>query len=137
MPRRSAPFEMVTSPIPEVSLQLLLTRPRLIQELNSDLERILLFAKKSSVNANEHAALDEEYIELLSDLYTSIAKHVVQNIKCDRGNSHCSGAARLSFEVCNFPFLVCFSHRINCLSSISFQKFYTAKDIKECCVYQF
>ena len=80
-------------------MQLLLTRPRLIQELNDDLERIILFAKKSCVNFDEHTALDGECLELLRDLFANISKHVVRNIPCNRPKNPCSGPAIIILRV--------------------------------------
>ena len=83
-------------------MQLLLTRPRFIQELNNDLERVLLFAKRSVVNLDQHTALDEEYCELLSDLYENILKQVVLKISCDVKKHPCTGPAKVTVRVRSF-----------------------------------
>ena len=98
-PKSPTPIEVTDSPIPEVSMQLLLTRPRLIQDLNDDLGRILLFAKTSCMKFDQHTALDGEYLELLPDLYTNISKHIVRQIPCNRGKQPCTGPAKIILRV--------------------------------------
>jgi len=97
-PKSPQPVEISDSPIPEVSMQLLLSRPRLIQDLNDDLERMLRFAKTSCMNFDEHVALDGEYMEILPDLYTNILKHIVKQIPCNRGKQPCTGPAKIIFR---------------------------------------
>ena len=86
-------------------MQLLLTRPRLIQELNNDLERVLLFAKRSVVNLDQHTALDEEYYELLCDLYENILKQVVLKISCNVKKHPCTGPAKVTVRVGSFSYM--------------------------------
>ena len=98
-PKSPTPVEVADSPIPEVSMQLLLSQPRLVQNLNDDLGRILLFAKTSCMNFDQHTALDGEYLEFLPDLYTNTWKHVLRQIPCNRGKQPCTGPAKIVLRV--------------------------------------
>ena len=98
------PVTQMNSPVPEISMQLLLSRPRLIQDLDQNLERFVLFAKKSAMNFDENLALDEEYQESLVDLYEHIWKHYNLQLACDgkRGKRGlCTGPANIVVRVCD------------------------------------
>eukprot|EP00794_Sanderia_malayensis_P020418 gene20418-22431_t len=97
-PQCPPPIIETNNPIPVFSIQLLLTRPKLIQDLNHDLQRFVLFAKKSCLHWDENVALDEEYNELIGDLYEHILRHFIMPTPCDgrRGRKGiCTGSARL------------------------------------------
>eukprot|EP00795_Rhopilema_esculentum_P003345 gene3345-1694_t len=94
-PQPPCSIEATTSPIQDVPMQLLLTRPRLIQDLNDDLERVLLFAKRMCIKLDEHIALDEEYSEVLSDLYDNMLVQEILRLPCDGKKRPCAGPAKV------------------------------------------
>ncbi len=128
IPKEPPPVQDTPNPVPEVPLQLLLTRPRLIQDLNEDLERVVLFAKSSCMKWDENTALDEEYHELLADLYEHTLRHFVIREPCDGRTGKrgmCTGPANLVFRVSLYIFLLTTVHYL--LKSIC----YVAKEHKK------
>lgn len=100
-PRPPPPVQRPDTPIKDVTLRVILTEPRLFQEINQDLNQIVEYAKRSSSLQASHVGLDNEFLEMLPDLYTMVTVSMTTHIPCD-GNKHkdgCKGPAQVVVKV--------------------------------------
>ena len=98
------PVVFLQSPVEEVTYHTLLTRPRLLQDINHDLERFVRYAKTLSSLFASHVGLDSEYLELLPDLYDNVARNIVIGIPCNgnrrrRSGGECMAPAQVQIVV--------------------------------------
>ncbi|XP_066931851.1 ectopic P granules protein 5 homolog [Clytia hemisphaerica] len=89
-PRPSPNVRRPESPVKDVTLRVILTQPKLFQEINHDLNRIVEYAKRSSSLQASHVGLDNEYLEMLPDLYETVTVRLTVHIPCD-GSKHKTG----------------------------------------------
>lgn len=82
-PAPPPPVVVLEPPVAEISYHILLTRPRLVQDVGNDLEVIVRYAKSASTLMASHVGLDAEFIELLPDLYDMVTRSVAVWIPCD------------------------------------------------------
>ena len=106
-PIKSLAFVFPTSPVQDTTFHILLTRPRLIQDIGHDLELIVQFAKSSSSILASHVALDAEFVELLPDLYEMVSRTMIVGIPCEgkktrRNGGLCTGPAQVQVQVTSF-----------------------------------
>ena len=89
-PRPSPNVQRPESPVKDVTLRVILAQPKLFQEVNHDLNRIVEYAKRSSSLQASHVGLDNEYLEMLPDLYETVTVRLTVHIPCN-GSKHKTG----------------------------------------------
>lgn len=89
------------APTDEITLHVILTQPKLFQELNHDLHRIVEYAKCSSSLQASHVGLDNEFLEMLPDLYEMVTVRLMLHIPCDgtKRKDGCKAPARVTIKV--------------------------------------
>lgn len=102
-PAPPPPVVVLEPPVAEISYHILLTRPRLVQDVGNDLEVIVRYAKSASTLMASHVGLDAEFIELLPDLYDMVTRSVAVWIPCDgrkkQKKGGCIGPAQCRIQV--------------------------------------
>lgn len=100
-PRPPPPVKRPETPIVDVTLRVILTEPKLFQELNQYLNQIVDYATYSSSLHASHVGLDNEFLEMLPDLYEMVTVSMTVHIPCEgtRNKGNCKGAAQIAIKV--------------------------------------